>query len=206
MIYLYDQAICKDLIKSFNPNNAVNPVVRVADPEESVDLAAQIDNDEVKFPLVSLKRDADNGIDKERTNFTRMHRGVQSVLDPNTNLLYYEKVIPIKLSYKLRVVTTNTADMDELLRELMFKYVQMYFLTIQLPYECNRKVRFGVVIDTDQEIEHVSGHFDYISSGKLYESILPLKCEGCVLVSYTPAKLTRTILDGEPQLADQHNK
>ncbi len=134
----------------------------------------------------------DTPIDRERMNFTRAHKGVQSVLDPETNNLYYEKVIPIKLSYSLTILTTNTADMDELIRELLFKYLNMYFLTITLPYECNRKVRFGISIQTESDIQRSSGNLEYIESGKLYQSIIPLTCEGCVLVSYTPAHLKRS--------------
>lgn len=191
MIYLYDEAITNDLIRSFNPENVADPVVKVVDPQAVFGLAAQIQNDEIKFPIVAITRDPDTPIDKDRSNFTRLHRGVQTVIDTDTNNIYYEKVIPIKLNYKLTVLTTNTVDMDEIVRELLFKYTQMYFLSIVLPYECNRKVRFGITIDPDSSIDRESGQAEYIEGGTLHQSIIPLKCEGCVLVSYTPAKLKR---------------
>lgn len=190
MLYLYDKAICDDLLHSFNPDNVENPAVRVIDPEHIVELVAQIQEDQVSFPIVALTRSPDTPIDTARANFTRMHKGVLSTIDPVTNELYYEKVIPIKLSYKLTVLTTNTADMDEMIRELLFKYISMYFLTITLPYECKRKVRFGVTVDADN-IERSSSSAEYLESGQLYQSIIPLNCEGCVLASYTPAKLRR---------------
>lgn len=204
ILYLYDNAICEDLQKSFNPDNIANPVVKVVSPEQVIGLAAQIQNDEIKFPIVAVTRNEDTPIDRERTNFTRMHKGVQSVLDPVTNNLYYEKVIPIKLSYSLTVLTTNTADMDELIRELLFKYINMYFLTIKLPYECNRKVRFGISIQSESDIQRTSGNLEYIESGKLYQSIIPIKCEGCVLVSYTPAHLKRSSYEIEAILPNQN--
>ena len=74
----------------------------------------------------------------------------------------------------------------------------MYFVTFELPYECKRKVRFGIRIDTDKEISSKSGVIEYLGEGTLYESIIPLKCDGCVLVSYTPAKLQRSMYNVEP--------
>lgn len=199
MIYLYDQAIVKDLQRSFS-DAAGNSVVKVVDPEGIISLAAQIKEDQVSFPLVALSRDPDNSIDVERYNFTYAHKGVQAVMDQKTNNIYYEKVVPIKLSYKATILTTNTADMDEMIRELIFKYTQMYFLSIDLPYECDRKIRFGVEIDPEGSIERTSGSYEYLQSGKLYQSIVSLVCRGAVLVTYTPAKLRRLTHEIEPTL------
>ena len=45
MVYLYDNCIVDDLIRSFNPNSVDNPVVKVIGPEAAIGLAAQIKND-----------------------------------------------------------------------------------------------------------------------------------------------------------------
>lgn len=191
MLYLYDNAIVDDLIRSFNPDNIDNPVVKVISPEQIVGIAAQIQNDEIAFPIVAVSRPDTINIDNDSLNFTKMHKGIQSVIDSKTNELYYEKSIPIKMTYDLTILTTNTVDRDELVRELLFKYTSMYFLTIKLPYECSRKIRFGVTLAPDSEIEYTSSSADYIEKGQLYQSIIHLKCDGCVLVSYTSAKLKR---------------
>ena len=192
ILYLYDSAIANDLSHSFNPENVPNPLVKVIDPEAAIEIAAQIQNDSIKFPIVVVNRNPDTPVDNDRMNFTRLHKGVQSALDPKTNELYYEKVIPIDLRYALTVLATNVADCDELVRELVFKYTNMYFLTIKLPYEVDRKVRFGVILDPNSNISRSSGPVEYLKSGQLYQAIIPLKCEGGVMVSYTPAKLRRT--------------
>lgn len=204
ILYLYDNAIVDDLKKSFNPQNVPNPVVKVIPPEQVIGVAAQIQNDGISFPIVALTRDENTPIDKDRMNFTRAHKGVFSVLDKKTNQLYYEKALPIRLSYKLTILTTNTADMDELIKELLFKYTAMYYLTIQLPYECDRKIRFGITIVSDEDIERSSGNLEYIETGKLYQSIIPLTCEGCVLVSYTSAHLKRSMHDIEAVLPNSN--
>lgn len=197
MLYLYDKAICDDLSKSFNPDSGANSIVKVIDPEGAIQVVAQLQNDEVQFPAVMLTRSEDFEIDSERWNFTRAHKGVPVQFDNTTNELYYEKAVPIKLNYSLTLLTTNIADRDELIRELIMKYTNMYFLKIKLPYECDRYIRFGIRADF-QGMQHSSGSFNYLQSGQLYQTIIPLNCEGCVMVTYTPVKLKRTTTFIEP--------
>ena len=191
MLYLYDRALTKDLNASFNHENSDNPVVGVISPEGATTLAAQMNNDEIKYPIVVFTRGDDIKIDHERYNFTMAKKGVPAGFDAKGNLIAMEKVIPIKLEYSLTVLTTNTADMDELIKELLFKYTEMYYLTITLPYEVKRRIRFGIRIKPEAEINYESGTYDYLSAGTLHQAIIPLECEGCVLVSYTPVHLKR---------------
>ena len=184
MIYLYDEVLCEDLNHSLGTDT-----VRVIDPEGAVDIIAQIKEDNIKFPVVVMTRDPDYKIDTSRLNFTMAHFGIPASIDLETNKIYNEMVLPIDLSYNLTVLATNTADRDELIKELMFKYLHMFFLTIKLPYESSRKIRFGVSIDPDGTISQSSGTVDYIKAGKLYQGIIPLKCQGCVLLSYVPHQL-----------------
>ena len=149
MIYLYDQAIVDDIVKSFNPNNVPNPAVRVIGPNEGISLAAQIQEDQVQFPVVTLTRADNIEVDTSLLNFTRLHEGINSVFDTKNNIIYKERSLPIKLAYDLNVFATNTADMDEIVRELIFKYTTMYFLTVKVPYESKRLIRFGVVADVE---------------------------------------------------------
>ena len=193
MIYLYDDAIVDDLKQSFTEDS----VVKVISPDRILGVAAQIQNDEIHFPVVALSRDDNMQLDESRMNFTRAHKGVAAVFDKETNNLYYEKVVPIKLSYKLTVLTTSQADMDEIMRELLFKYLSMYFLSIRLPYESNRVIRFGIAVDSETEIDHSSGSSEYAESGQLYQSVLSLRCDGCVMVTYTPAHLKRLAFETE---------
>lgn len=192
MIYLYDNAICDDIRRSFNPTNVPNPAVRVISSEQAISVAAQIQEDKLKFPIVALLRKPNSvQIDQSRMNFTRAHFGVPTVIDKKTNDTYYEKIFPVTLEYSLTVLTTNIADQDEIIRELLFKYINMYFLSIKIPYESGRQIKFGVRITSETDIDYSSGTSEYLQSGSLYQAIIPLKCDGCVLVTYTPAKLKR---------------
>lgn len=205
MLYLYDDAIIEDLRKSFNPAQVPNPAVSVVNAEQIIDIAAQIQDDKLKFPLVSVYRKSDVQIDSQRQNFTRRHRGVCTVIDHKTNNLYYEKMIPVNFAYEITTLCTNTVDQDELIRELLFKYSDMYFLTIQLPYESDRRMRFGLSIDESAGIERKSGLSEYLESGQLYQSTITLNVEGGVLLEYTPVHLKRTEYEITPVTKHQAN-
>lgn len=191
MIWIYDNAIADDLNESIQGEI---PIVKVAGSELLPALIAQKQNDEITYPMIGLTRHQDTPIDTDRTNFTRMHKGVVSVMDTDTNEIYHEQCIPIKLGYDLTIITTNQADADELMREILFKYTQMYFIVTELPYEAKRKVRFGVSIDFQTNITQKSGVVAALSEGTLYEVVIPLKCDGCVLVNYRPVKLGRQVI------------
>ena len=200
MIYLYDSAVCDDLRASFNPDNMGSTSVKVVDPDAAVDVVSQIQNDEFQFPAVVVTRAESYSVDSSRLNFTWLHRGVSTVLDEETNTVYNETVLPINLTYSLTVLATNTQDADELTRELMFKYAKEYFSTIHLPYESKRPIRFGLTLDTDAPIEQTSRQLEYLNSGKVYQTIVHLKTEGCVLVTYTPNKMHRYATEPEIRL------
>lgn len=193
MLYLYDKAITQDLIDSFNPDHVPNPTVRVVDPEEIFGLAAQLHDDNITFPIVALSRVQNYSVDTALSNFTRLQVGALSAIDKRNNDLYFEHSAPVDLKYSLTILTTRVADMDELVKELIFKYTIQYFLTIELPYECKRQVRFAVEIDGDRDIERETATKEYIQGGVLHQTIIPLKCRGCVMVYNRAEKLKRTI-------------
>lgn len=194
MIYLYDNAIVEDLQKSFN-SNTDEFTVKVVSPEQIIPVSAQLTDDILNFPIVALERPETLELNSALSNFAKLHRGVPAVFDKKENNIYNERSIPIDLYYTLTVLTTNQADMDEMLRELMFKYLSMYFLSIKIPYESKRKISFGVIIDQQYGIQRKSGLSEYTDSGQLYKSSIQLRCEGCVLLHYTPKHLKRGVVE-----------
>lgn len=195
MLYLYDNAIVDDLEKSFNPDNVPNPVVKVIGPEEISGIAAQAQNDELSFPIVVLNRSQDVQYDMNRFNFTRANKGVPAEYDSKENIIYMEKALPINLEYTLHVITTSQVDMDELVKELLFKYTQQFFLVIHTPYEAKRPMRFGIQITPESGVSYEKTSKDYWEKGTLYEAIIHLRCTGCVLLSYTPRKVTQLCIE-----------
>jgi len=191
MLYLYDNAIAQDLQNAIDPSGQMNSNVKVMDADGIMGLLAQLQDDKITFPFICLVRDGDVTIDSSLSNFTRTHIGHAEVIDPATNNIYLEKSIPVELKYGLHIFATNTVDMDEIVREITFRYMSMYFLTIDKPYEGQTKLRFGVAIPPGTEFRRESGSGDYIKDGKLYETIIPLTCQGCVMLNYTPRHMTR---------------
>lgn len=195
MLYLYDRAIVDDIKASLT--GAANPNVIATDAENFPGIIAQMQNDTITYPLILVQRGEDAVIDTNLTNFSRYQFGVPCVFDNDKNNVYFERALPVKLEYTLRIITTNVADRDELARELFYKYISMYFLTIQLPYESDRKVRFAVNVDFDYGIKNESQSFDYLASGALYQATIVLKTLGCVSLTYTPRHLQRPVLSSD---------
>lgn len=201
MLYLYDDAIIEDLKESFNITPDGDNAVSIVSPEELIGIASQIHDDKIHFPIISLERDSNYQIDTQRKNFTRMHKGVATAFDRINNQYYYEKAIPITLNYTLVILSTNTSDIDELLRELLFKYTEMFFLNLKVPYESDRKIRFGVEV-IDDSIERYTSTSDYLSEGKLHSVGIKLRIHGAVLLHYTPVTLKREHIEISPKIEE----
>ena len=193
MLYLYDQAICDNLKASLT--DEANKNVFLTDADNYPGIIAQIQDDTISYPLILLHRDEDTPIVTELMNFTRYKIGVPCVFDNDKNNIYYERALPVELNYTLRILSHNVADTDELAREIFYKYLSMYFLTIQLPYESDRKIRFGVQVDMEHGIVRESSNNEYLTSGALYQSTIRLITQGCVSITYTPRHLNRTVLN-----------
>lgn len=195
MLWAYDEAIANDLSNCIDPTGEANNTVKVMGDEGMIGVLAQIQDDRVTFPAIFLDRHAETPLDQDRYNFTRMHKGVPAVFDPETNNLYLEKAVPITLKYDLHILATRTAEMDEFMREILFRYSSMYYITMEVPYESKRKIRFGVAINPNTSINRKTGNADYLEGGKLYESIMELECQGAVLLHYTPKHLEGLFVD-----------
>lgn len=190
MIYLYDEAICRDIQESFAVDENNEPIVRVVAPDAIIALNAQMQSDVIKFPLISVERDGWS-IDNNRTNFTTIHRGQLSNFDSKNNNLYYERALPINIKYTITVMAESLIDTDELIRELLFKYYDTYFLEIKLPYESDRIIRFGIQADVDAQINRSVATLEYLQSGKINQTSLDIYTQGCILLHYKERHLMK---------------
>lgn len=197
MIWCYDNAIVDDLKQSFTDEYG-SCAVSIVPPDNIVDIAAQVNDDKIQFPIIAISRESTISVDSSRTNFTALHQGMPVVFDPKRNEYYNEKVIPLDLSYTLVAMSTNTADVDELMRELIFKYTDQYFLTIRVPYESKRKIRFAIRISPDSSIEWYTTTSNYLAEGKLHSAGISLRIDGAVMMTYTPVKLRRLEVEIDP--------
>lgn len=199
MLYLYDSAIVDDIKSSINADNA-NPNVVAADPETYQGIISQIQDDTITYPVVLVIRDPDMPIIQDLWNFPRAQFGIPAAFDNKKNNIYYEKSLAVDLQYTIRIITTNTVDADEFARELFYKYLSMYYLTIRLPYESDRKIRFGIEVDLGYGIKKESSNVEYTKTGALYQSTIHLRTQGCVMLSYSPRHLQREVLSHDIQI------
>ena len=200
MLWAYDEAIVNDLTSCIDPQGGANNTIKMMGDEGMMGIFAQLQEDKIKFPAVFLKRSDETPADPSRFNFTRLHKGVPAAFDPETNNMYLEKAMPIELKYELHVLTTNTIDMDEMLREILFRYSSMYYITMQVPYESKRNIRFGIAINPNVPIRKKSGQSEYIQSGTLYESTAELECQGAVMLHYTARHLQGIVVEDSIKL------
>ena len=75
MLWLYDESIADDLGRSFN-TSVIRPFVKVVDPDVNLSIAAQLQDDNISFPLICVIRDQNYQIDTNLTNFTSIQKGV----------------------------------------------------------------------------------------------------------------------------------
>ena len=196
MLYLYDKAIVEDLKDSFRQQEGEEqgrPVVGVVSPDAIINVMAQLQDDTIFLPFVTLERNNPIEVIQDRVNFVASKIGVDCLFESEEHNFYKEQSLPIELDYTLTVFTSNQADLDEILRELVFKYNSQYFLDITIPYVSKRHIAFGVSIDWNHGIDQQSGLSEYSQSGTLYRATIKLNCEGCVLVNYIPVHLTRNV-------------
>lgn len=189
MVYLYDNAVVDDIKRTLDPEGGANPNVLCITIDQYQSVLAQLQEDKITYPLILLIRDDDMPIKKDGINFTRAKKGVPVGIDPKTNMIYYERAVPLDLRYTLQVLSTNVADRDEIARELYFKYSSEYYLHIELPYEIKRRLRFGVAVDHDFGIKNSSGASQYIEKGSIYQSTIEILTDGCVWIHNTARHL-----------------
>ena len=195
MLWCYDDAITKDLANCIDPSGGASNTVKMMGEGGMMGVFAQLQEDKIKFPAIFLNRHPETPLDSKRYNYTQLHKGVPTTYDPEANNIYLERAVPIQLKYDLHVLTTNTIDQDELIRELLFRYASMYYITMQVPYESKRNIRFGIAINPDTSIQRKSGTTEYIESGTIYEAIMELDCQGAVLLNYTPRHMQGVLID-----------
>lgn len=196
MLYLFDSAIVEDLKRTIDPDGGANPNVIMTDVDNYAGILAQIQNDTITYPLFLLVRHDDMPIKTDAQNFTRYMKGVPVGFNTKTNDVYYERAIPVDLKYTLWILTTNVADRDECAREIYYKYLSMYYLHIDLPYEIERRIKFGIRVDTSSGIQNQSGASQYTQSGAIYQSQIDFLTDGCVMITNTPRHLKIDVVEG----------
>ena len=127
MLHLYDDAIVNKFRKLFKDSR-----ITIQPPENAIRYAAQLDGDDVKFPLISINR-TNWSIRSSELNFAQSRTGVLDHVNSD-NTLSIMKIIPIRLDYQLDVYTIDKKSNDEIYRELLFYFLNNPTLEVDIPY------------------------------------------------------------------------
>lgn len=179
-MHLYDDAVVEKFKELFGTDKMF-----IIPPERAKDTIAQIEKDDVKFPLVSLDRKGftirDNAI-----NWSASRMGLADSItdDGKANIMH---VIPIKINYQLDVYTADRVSCDEILRELIFYFTLHPTLMVKIPYGLNTRHKFNLFFNPD--IEDNSDTISHIEKGVLYRYTANLYTDDAYLFANTPVDL-----------------
>ena len=159
MLYLYDKVIVEKFKKLFNDNR-----ITIQPPENAIRYVAQLEDDNVNFPLISLNR-TNWSIRFNDLNFAQSRTGVLNRVNDDSTLSVM-KVIPIRLEYQIDVYTVDKPSNDEIYRELLFYFLNNPTLEVEIPYTLDTSHVFNLYFNED--ISDNSDTVEHVNRGVLY--------------------------------------
>lgn len=162
-VYRYDEAIISNFRSIFDDSR-----IHILPVENAIRFTAQLQKDEVKFPLISTTR-LGWSIRSNDVNFSaKMTGGLHHKENNNTNI--FAQVIPIRIEYQLDLFTVDRQSGDELTRELVFYFYQNPTLTVKFPYKLNGEHHFNLYLDDD--VVDNSDTIEHLNKGVLFRNTL----------------------------------
>lgn len=179
-MHLYDEAVLNKFRELFGTDNMF-----IIPPERAKDTIAQLEKDNVKFPLISLDRRGFS-IRDSAVNWSASRMGLADSMtdEGKANIMH---VIPIHINYQLDVYTVDRVSCDEILRELIFYFTLHPTLMVDIPYGLNTKHKFNLFFSSD--IEDNSDTVEHINKGVLYRYTANLYTDDAYLFANTPVDL-----------------
>lgn len=150
---LYDKAIIDHFREIFDDER-----IHILPVEHAIRFTAQLQKDDVKFPLISTTR-LNYSIRTSDVNFHALRQGGYQNRNSNgTNM--FAQIIPIRINYQMDIFTVDKTTGDELVRELVFHIMQNPTLMVDVPYKLNMEHNFNIFLDSDivdnsDTIEHL---------------------------------------------------
>jgi hypothetical protein len=196
----YDDAITEK-IKGWLADSSK---LRVLSPDESnrlIQIQAEDSNDEpLKLPLIALSRNPDIEIEsaiKQNRSFDGLIIGK----DETNATTIHLNVIPIKTTYQLDIYTKKRIEVDEYVRQYLFKLINNPQIIIEIPYN-NYIVRHTAnlrVLNTVSDTSDISTH---IFPGQFYKWTIQLELQDGFLFSI-PQKQSWKLVMGDITAADK---
>lgn len=194
-MHLYDTAVVEKFKELFGSDN-----IFIIPPERAKDTIAQLERDDIKFPLVSLDRRGfsirDNAVS---WSASRMGLADSITDEGKANIMH---VIPIKINYQLDVFTTDRVSCDEILRELIFYFTLHPTLMVDIPYGLNTQHKFNLFFNPD--IEDNSDTVEHLNRGVLYRYTANIYTDDAYLFANTPVDLVVCGIKPEAKIEEEN--
>lgn len=180
-ISYYDEAVTQK-IKGWLADNSQ---LRVLSPDESnrlIQTIADETNDKpLKLPLIAISRNKDIEIEsaiKQNKSFD----GLIIDQDTQNNTTVHLNVIPIKTTYQIDIYTKKRVEVDEYVRQYLFKLINNPQIIIEIPYN-NYIVRHTANLRVLNTISDTSDIPTHIFSGQFYKWTIQLELQDGFLFS-----------------------
>lgn len=177
----YDEAVTQKIQNWL----ADSSKLRVLSPDESsrlMQLKADESNDApIKLPIISISRNKDIEIEsaiKQNKSFDGLIIGK----DENTSTTIHLNVIPIKTTYQLDICTKTRKEVDEYVRQYLFKLINNPQIIIEIPYN-NYIVRHTANLRVLNTISDTSDIPTHIFNGQFYKWTIQLELQDGFLFS-----------------------
>lgn len=186
-MYLYDNAILDKFRELFDTDK-----IFIVPPERAKMIRAQLDDDTIKFPLISLDRRGWTMLD-DHNSWSASVKGIPDSInnDGSANILH---AIPIKIEYQLDVFTVDKVSCDEILRELIFYFKLHPTMQVHIPYGLETNHNFNVYFNP--EVEDNSDTVEHINKGVLYRYTASFYTDDAYLFANTVVDIVTGDING----------
>lgn len=148
MVYLYDDAIVKDLRKRISDER-----VTITPYDNLMNSLGKSENDKIELPIISIARTGWS-LSESRPHPMKFI-GELSRIDEgevnNEKKIVNVYAMPIRIDYLLDVWTKRRLDNDNIMRELLFYYSIHPTLQVKIPYGLDDYKNFNIMFGTDIE-------------------------------------------------------
>ena len=199
-ISYYDDAITQK-IKSWLADTSK---LRVLSPDEStrlIQLNAEDSNDApLQLPIIAISRNKDIEIEstiKQNKSFDGLIIGK----DATNATTVHMNVIPIKTTYQLDIYTKKRIEVDEYIRQYLFKLINNPQIIIEIPYN-NYIVKHTANLRVLNTVSDTSDIPTHVFSGQFYRWTIQLELQDGFLFSI-PQKQNWRFIGCDITLADK---
>lgn len=162
-VYYYDDAIVNTFRNIFSDGR-----ITILPSDKVIRFTADISNDSVKLPLISLSRIGYSIL--ENYNGPKQRVGLPvSFSDPKMKGTL--QAIKIRIDYQIDIWTRDRLTNDNISRELIFYLINNPTFSINIPYNINNlDHKFNLFIDT--EVEDNSDIVSHDDTGQVYRTTI----------------------------------